>query len=656
VINEIGHLALALGLSMALLQSVSGFIGAHRGDLRLMVVSRRAAFLQFLFLALAFAGLTRAFVVSDFSLAVVAENSHSLKPMIYKVAGVWGNHEGSILLWVLILALFGMAVAYFGKGLPATLQARVLGVQALIGLGFLAFILATSDPFLRLSPVPLDGRDLNPLLQDIGLAIHPPMLYLGYVGFSMAFAFAVAALLEGRVDAAWGRWVRPWTLVAWIFLTGGITLGSWWAYYELGWGGWWFWDPVENVSFMPWLTGTALLHSTIVVEKREALRSWTILLAIMTFSLSLIGTFIVRSGLLTSVHAFAVDPERGAFILVLLALAIGGSLILYAWRAPDLKGGGLFAPVSREGGLLLNNLFLATAAGTVFIGTLYPLFIEVVNNSKISIGPPFFNQTFVPLMMPLVFMMGLGPLLPWKRADLMLLLPRLKLVIVMTCFLMALVLWKDATQWQPLLGIGLAGWVASSTLVELARRIGVAPGSFLPSIARVKALPGAVYGMSLAHLGLAVAMVGMFGASYWTEEFLGVMKPGDSQQLAGYEFKLEGLEAVRGSNYQAHRAVVQVRKSGEAFVTLMPEQRFYPVRNQNTTEAAIKTTLWGDLYVTLGEIRDGELVLRLAFRSMIVWLWGGVVLMVLGGLCSLFDRRLRIAIPARKPAVVEEAE
>ena len=648
MINEFGHLALALALGLSFTQAFLSLWGAHRLNLTWMTLGRRSAILQFICLALAFAALTNAFLVSDFSLAVVAENSHSAKPLIFKFAGVWGNHEGSILLWVLILALFGCAVAFFGRGLPPTLQARVLGVQGLIGLGFLAFILATSDPYTRVFPVPLDGKDLNPLLQDIGLVIHPPMLYLGYVGFSMSFAFAIAALLEGRVDSAWGRWVRPWTLVAWVFLTAGIALGSWWAYYELGWGGWWFWDPVENVSFMPWLTGTALLHSAIVVEKREALRSWTILLAILTFSLSLVGTFIVRSGLLTSVHAFAVDPERGVFILGLLALAIGGSLVLYAWRAPDLKGGGLFAPISREGALLFNNLILATAASTVFLGTLYPLFVEAFNGSKVSIGPPFYNQTFVPIMLPLIVAMGLGPLMPWKRGDFVKVLSRLKFVLLLTLGVMAVVYWQEAKEWQPVIGIGIAVFVIFSTLSELGARLAVRQLSLPHVFARAKGLPRAAYGMSCAHIGLAVAMIGMVGASYWTTEFIGVMKPGDVRELSGFEFQYDKMEVVAGSNYTARRAKVTVTKNGQFFALMEPEQRFYPVRKQGTTEAAIYTTFWGDVYVTLGEVNEDSLVLRLAFRSMVPWLWFGALIMVLGGLLSLSDRRLRLAAPNKR--------
>ena len=418
MIVEIGHFALILALCVAVTQSAVPMIGAHQNNRGWMAVAGPTAVAQLGLLLISFFALMYAYVTSDFSVKNVAANSNSLKPMIYKISGVWGNHEGSMLLWVLILALFGAIVAGFGRNLPPGLKARTLAIQALVSVGFLLFIILTSNPFERLVPAPIDGRGLNPLLQDPGLALHPPILYAGYVGFSISFSFAVAALIEGKVDAAWARWVRPWTLLAWLFLTAGIALGSWWAYYELGWGGWWYWDPVENASFMPWLVGTALLHSAIVVEKRDALKSWTILLAILTFSLSLIGTFLVRSGVLTSVHAFATDPERGVFILLLLVIAIGGSLALYAWRAPQLQSGGLFQPISREGGLVLNNLLLTTSAATVFLGTLYPLFLEAFGGGKVSVGPPFFNATFIPLMVPLVIALGVGPLLPWKRADL----------------------------------------------------------------------------------------------------------------------------------------------------------------------------------------------------------------------------------------------
>ncbi|MGH6884986.1 MAG: heme lyase CcmF/NrfE family subunit, partial [Geminicoccales bacterium] len=500
MIAELGHFALTLALIVALLQASLPLWGAARGDERLMALARPAALAQLLLIAIAFGALTHAYVVSDFSLLNVYQNSHTAKPLLYKITGVWGNHEGSMLLWVLILALFGAAVAAFGNNLPDTLRARVLAIQAWIASGFLAFSLFTSNPFVRVFPTPANGQDLNPLLQDPGLAFHPPMLYLGYVGFSMAFSFAVAALIEGKVDAAWARWVRPWTLAAWCALTGGIALGSWWAYYELGWGGWWFWDPVENVSFMPWLMGTALLHSALIVEKRDALKVWTILLAILTFSLSLIGTFIVRSGLLTSVHAFATDPERGVFILLLLGLAIGGSLTLFAFRAPLLKPGGLFAPVSRESALLLNNLLLAAAAATVFLGTLYPLLIEALGGSKLSVGTPFYNATFVPIMVPLAIVMGIGPLLPWKRAELASVLPRLWLAlaaaVVVTLTAAAVV--EGGPLLAPL-GLGLAAWLFVATLTDWAERVRLFRVPLALAWQRARGLPRSSYGMTLAH-------------------------------------------------------------------------------------------------------------------------------------------------------------
>src|SRR3546814_680625 len=489
MIPELGHFALILALAVAVVQGSLPAIGAARQSDSLMAVAGPAAVAQFLLVGTAFLSLMYAYVVSDFTVANVVENSHSAKPMLYKVTGVWGNHEGSMVLWILMLAGFGAAVALFGRSLPATLKARALAVQAWIAAGFLAFTVFTSNPFLRVFPPPADGNDLNPLLQDPGLAFHPPMLYAGYVGFSMAFSFAIAGLIEGRADAAWARWVRPWALTAWIFLTAGVALGSWWAYYELGWGGWWFWDPVENVSFMPWLLGTALLHSAIVVEKRDTLKVWTVLLAILTFSFSLIGTFIVRSGVLTSVHAFATDPERGVFILALLSVAIGGSLILFAVRAPLLKPGGLFAPVSREGRLVLNNLLLVTATVTVFLGTMYPLFLEAVSGDKVSVGPPFYNATFVPLMSPLVAAMAVGPFLQWKRADLMGVIDRLKVVAIATLLLaLAVAYVTDGGPVLAVLAMGLAAWLFVGALVEWAGRIKLFRAPLRNSLARAAGL------------------------------------------------------------------------------------------------------------------------------------------------------------------------
>ncbi|MGD1878093.1 MAG: heme lyase CcmF/NrfE family subunit [Kiloniellaceae bacterium] len=652
MIIELGHFALILALAAAVLQGSLPMIGAARGDAAWMGLARPAAVVQLFLVVFAFCALTHAYVTSDFSVANVVQNSHSAKPMLYKITGVWGKHEGAMMLWILIRALFGSAVAVFGGNLPPSLRARVLGVQAWIGIGFMAFTLFTSNPFLRVFPAPLDGEDLNPLLQDPGLAFHPPMLYAGYVGFSMAFSFAIAALIEGKVDAAWARWVRPWTLLAWAFLTGGIALGSWWAYYELGWGGWWFWDPVENVSFMPWLLGTALLHSAIVVEKRNALKTWTILLAILTFSLSLIGTFIVRSGVITSVHAFATDPERGFFILILLAIAIGGSLILFAVRAPALKAGGLFAPISREGGMVINNLFLSAACAAVFLGTLYPLFLEAVDGSKVSVGAPFFNATFVPLMVPLVFLMAIGPMLPWKRADLAGALARLKLAALAALFIAGLTWYLQAG--GPILAVaamGLAAWLFAGALVEWSDRVKlfrVAPGE---SWRRARNLPRSAHGMTLAHAGLAVVMAGIIGASAWKSEVVTNLKPGETVEVAGYSLLFEGVGKLNGPNYTAERARFTVFRDGEEIALMFPEKRVYPVTAMPTTEAAIRTTLFSDLYVVIGEADgQGGWTVRVYHEPLVPWIWLGCLSMVIGGLTSLSDRRLRIGAPHRQHA------
>lgn len=650
MINELGHFALILALCVAIAQSVVALIGAARRHDGLMRAGSSAAVSQFILIASSFAALTHAFIVSDFSLRVVAANSHSLKPLIYKISGVWGNHEGSMLLWVLILALFGGLIALFGRNLPSPLRARVLAVQAMIAVGFLLFTILTSNPFERLYPPPPNGDDLNPLLQDPGLALHPPMLYVGYVGFSIAFSFAVAALIEGRVDAAWARWVRPWTLLAWAFLTAGIALGSWWAYYELGWGGFWYWDPVENASFMPWLVGTALLHSAIVVERRDALKTWTVLLAILTFSLSLIGTFLVRSGVLTSVHAFAVDPDRGVFILLLLVIAIGGSLALYAWRAPQLKGGGLFHPVSREGALLLNNLLLTTAAATVFIGTLYPLMLEAVGGGKVSVGPPYFNATFVPLMAPLVAALGVGPLLAWKRGDLGGALARLKLAAAVTA--VATVLVGVLTWGRPALGlvaIGFAIWLAAAVVTEFAGRIKLGQLPLKQSLARAAGMPRGAWGMTAAHLGVAIVVAGATGASIWKEEKILKMRPNQTVYMAGYTFRFDGVEDQPGPNYLSQIGLFTVTENGAPVARMRAERRRYIVGRQETAEAAIHTMAHGDLYAVIGE-GDGEggHTVRLYFKPYVVWLWIGSTSMVFGGLLSLTDRRLRIGAPARR--------
>ena len=654
MIAEIGHYALVLALGMALVQGTLPFWGAARRDPTLIGVAQPAAGAQFLFVTLAFAALMHGYVTSDFSIANVAENSHSTKPMLYKISGTWGNHEGSLVLWVWILSLFGCAVAMFGRNLPPSFRARVLGVQALIGVGFLAFVLFTSNPFLRLDPAPLDGRGLNPILQDPGLAFHPPMLYLGYVGLSTAYSFAVAALIEGRVDATWARWVRPWTLAAWIALTLGIALGSWWAYYELGWGGWWFWDPVENASFMPWLAATALLHSAIVVEKRDALKSWTILLAILAFSLSLLGTFLVRSGVLTSVHAFATDPTRGVFILALLVLAIGGSLLLYAWRAPALQGGGVFAPISREGGLLLNNLLLATAAATVLLGTLYPLILDTVGGPKISVGPPFFNATFVPLMVPLLVAVPIGSMLAWKRGDLAGVTSRLLGAVALT--IAAALGWlalHDFKASLALIGIVLGVWVIVGSLNELALRLGLGlPLDAGRVLARTRGLPRSAWAMAAAHAGLGVLILGITVQSAGQVERILVMHPGETVDLVGYSVKLNGVGPVQGPNYTAQRATFEVTRDGSPVAVLFSERRFFPVEGMPTTEAGIDTNLWRDLYLVLGDAAEGGgFAVRLYYNPLVLWIWGGAGIMALAGLVSLSDRRLRVGAPrpARLP-------
>ena len=654
---ELGHFALALALALALVQSTIPLLGAARGNLLWMRSSRSTAFGQVVFVGLAFAALMRAFVVSDFTVLNVANNSHSLKPMIFKVAATWGSHEGSLLLWVFILTIFGAAVAAFGSNLPETLRARTLAMQAWISVGFLSFLLFTSNPFERVFPPPLDGADLNPLLQDIGLAIRPPLLYFGYVGFSIVFSFAAAALIEGRIDTAWARWVRPWTLAAWISLTAGIALGSWWAYYELGWGGWWFWDPVENVSFMPWLLGTALLHSAIVTEKRDAFKSWTILLAILTFSLSLLGTFVVRSGLLTSVHAFAVDPERGLYILGLLAISIGGSLALYAWRAPMMEGGGLFKPISREAGLLLNNLILATATGTVLFGTLYPLFLEAVSGDKISVGPPFFNGAFVPMMLPLVFVMGLGPFLSWKRADLVGVLQRVRFVVVLAV-LATLAIWYFAKGGPVLayLSILIALWLFFASLREWALRVRLFEVPLQESIRRARNLPRAAHGMTLAHAGVAVLMIGMIGSSVWKSEEIAFVEPGTSVNIAGFDVTFEGVQRVRGPNYIADQGTLRVERGGSFVTALKPERRSYPVAQSTTTESAIRSTLAGDLYASITEPsldeaeESGAWTLRILYEPFVGLLWLGAAMLVIGGSLSLTDRRFRVGAPQSSKA------
>jgi len=655
MIAEIGHFALALAAAVALIQSVLPMWGAARRDAAMMATAAPAALVQFGVLGVSFAALTHAYLTSDFSVVNVINNSHSLKPILYKISGVWGNHEGSLLLWVLVLALFGALVAVFGRNLPPSLKARTLSVQALITLGFLTFMLFTSNPFERAFPPPLEGGDLNPLLQDPGLAFHPPMLYVGYVGLSIVFSFAVAALIEGKVDAAWARWVRPWTLLAWIFLTAGIALGSWWAYYELGWGGFWYWDPVENASFMPWLAATALLHSAIVVEKRDTLKSWTILLAIIAFGLSLIGTFLVRSGVLTSVHAFATDPDRGLYILLLLVIAIGGSLALYAWRAPALKGGGMFRPISREGALVLNNLLLSAAAATVFIGTLYPLFLEVLTGEKISVGPPYFNMTFAPIMGVLVISLGIGAMMPWKRGDLPGVMRRLTAASVFTAAATAAIgLFYAGDNALALLGLGFAVWLFAATLAQLWAR--VRPTSRISvgeAFRRLPGLPRAAWGMTTAHLGVAVLVAGVTGASLMTVETIAAGKPGDRFPVGDYVFQLDRVEQAAGPNYRAERGTFTVfdADSGEVITTLAGERRRYVAGGQETTEAGIRSDFGGDFYAVLGQpADDGGWTVRLYREPLVPWIWFGSTLLVIGGFLSLSDRRLRVGAPVRTGA------
>jgi cytochrome c-type biogenesis protein CcmF len=653
MIAEIGHFSLIIALFIAIIQSIVPMIGAMRGEQGLMGVAKTAAIAQFLLIAVAFAALMWCYITSDFSVLNVVENSHSDKPMLYKISGVWSNHEGSMLLWVFILSIYGMAVAIFGGNLPATLRSRALAVQAMIGVGFILFILLTSNPFARINPAPINGEGLNPLLQDPGLAFHPPFLYLGYVGFSMAFSFAIAALIEGRVDAAWARWVRPWTLVAWCFLTTGITLGSWWAYYTLGWGGWWYWDPVENASFMPWLAGTALLHSSIVVEKRDTLKTWTILLTIITFSLSLLGTFLVRSGVLTSVHSFAVDPARGVFVLCLLALVTGGSLVLYAVRAPTLKTGGLFAPISREGTLLLNNVLLSAATGTVLLGTLYPLFADALKLGKVSVGAPFFNAVFVPMMIPLVLIMGISPLFPWKRGDLLGIMQRMKLVLILTVLVMVAV-WLcvggSASMLWSAFWIGLAIWLFFGTLLDLVERLRLFRIPFNETITRAKNLPRAAYGMVLSHCAIALVIIGITGVTSWSTEKIQVMKIGETVEISGYEVTLKNVEDnIKVANWTATRADFIVNRNGKFYTELHPEKRMYIMPPRPTTNAAISTNLISDLYVVIGE-SDGKggYVTNLYHKPLVPWIFIGGILVAIGGAISLTDRRLRVGVPMRR--------
>ncbi|MSU90008.1 heme lyase CcmF/NrfE family subunit [Rhodobacteraceae bacterium 2CG4] len=655
---EFGHLAVILAFMVAIVQMAVPLTGALKGWQNWMAVAVPAALLQAALIALSFASLTWAFVTSDFSVALVANNSHSAKPMIYKISGTWGNHEGSLLLWVLILTLFGAAVALWGRALPGRLKALVLSVQASIAVAFLAFLLFTSNPFERLAVPPLDGNDLNPLLQDPGLAFHPPFLYLGYVGLSMAFSFAIAALIDGRVDPAWARWVRPWTLAAWLFLTIGIGIGSWWAYYELGWGGWWFWDPVENASFMPWLFATALLHSAIVVEKRNTLKSWTILLAILAFSFSLIGTFIVRSGVITSVHAFANDPTRGMFILLILAVFIGGALTLYAFRANALRSDSVFSLVSRESALVMNNLLLVVAALVVFVGTVWPLVAEMATGRKLSVGPPFFNLSFTPFMVALAMMLPLGAILPWKRARPGRAMRPLWGPLALSVALGALV-WSLQTGGRMLGPVGavLATWVLLGALADLGQRARVGKAGAGEVLRRLGSLPRADWGKAVAHGGMGVMIFAISAITAWQQEDIRVVQPGERFAFAGYELTLERVERVEGPNYSSDMAFIALDRDGRRIATLTPEKRFYPVQRFPTTEAGIDLGVTRDVYVVIGEQQpDGGWVVRSFVKPFANWLWAAVAFMALGGVLSLTDRRYRLGAAVRPAARAVPAE
>jgi cytochrome c-type biogenesis protein CcmF len=648
MITELGHFALILAFVVAIVQMVVPMVGAHRGWQGWMAVGEPAATTQFLLLLFSFAALTWAFVTSDFSLRLVTVNSHTDKPMLYKITGVWGNHEGSMLLWVLILALFGALAAWFGGQLPDRLRARVLAVQASIGVAFIAFILFTSNPFWRLEVPPMNGQDLNPLLQDPGLAFHPPFLYVGYVGLSMAFSFAVAALIEGRVDAAWGRWVRPWTLLAWLNLTAGIALGSWWAYYELGWGGFWFWDPVENASFMPWLISAALLHSAIVVEKREALKSWTILLAILAFGFSLIGAFIVRSGVLTSVHAFANDPERGVYLLIITAIFMGGALTLYAARAQAMEAKGVFAMVSREGALVANNILLAVSCFVVFVGTIWPLVAEMIWDRKLSVGPPFFDAAFTPFMVALAIILPIGAMLPWKRARIGKAVQSLwgALLLALAFGLLAFTVQTGVSLLAPV-GIALGVWMIAGAAVDLWTRGG--RGGVAARLGRITRLPRADWGKAVAHAGMGVTFIGIAIMLAWKIEDIRVAQVGETFAVGAYEITLADVREVEGPNYISTMAEIGVRRDGRDVATLFPEKRYYPVASMPTTEAAIDNGVFRDVYVVIGDPQEGGgWAVRTYIEPFANWIWAGAIIMSLGGVLSLTDRRYRVAAGARR--------
>jgi cytochrome c-type biogenesis protein CcmF len=656
MIPEIGHFALIMALCVAVVQGVVSIAGAQMNIRSWMEMARPAAQAYFVFIVIAFACLMYAFIENDFSVKYVSSVSNSMLPLQYRIAAVWGGHEGSLLLWALLLGVWTLAVARFSRNLPLDMVSRVIGVMGLISVGFIMFMLFTSNPFDRLLPAALDGRDLNPLLQDPGLIIHPPMLYIGYVGFSVAFAFAIAALLGGHMDATWARWSRPWTTVAWVFMTGGIALGSWWAYYELGWGGWWFWDPVENASFMPWLVGTALVHSLAVTEKRGSFKNWTVLLAILAFSLSLLGTFLVRSGVLTSVHAFATDPERGVFILAFLVVVIGGSLALFAWRAPKVGMGGRFSLVSRETFLLVNNVMLVVAAGAVLLGTLYPLLLDALDMGKISVGPPYFDAVFLPLMAPMIFLMGLGPIARWKKASLPDMASRMKWAAAVS-LVMALIVPFIMGEWFALtsLGFAMAFWVFSSIVVNVHERLNnTAANNDAGVLRRIAGLPKSYIGMNVAHMGIAVFIMGVTMVNSYEVEKDMRMEVGDTVDMSNYTFRFDGVTEIEGPNYTAYRGQVLVTVDGKTEVVLFPEKRTYFVQTMPMTEAAIDTGLFRDLYVSLGEdVGGGAWSVRVYYKPFVDWIWGGALIMMIGGLFAVSDRRYRLG--SRKPKAASNA-
>lgn len=653
MIVELGHFALILALCMAIIQSIFPVAGAAMGNVVWMSLARPAARVQFCLIAIAFAILMYSFVVNDFSVAYVAANSNSLLPVVYRISAVWGAHEGSLLLWTLILSIWTVAVTYFSRNLSDVFSARVIGVMGLISTGFLLLLLMTSNPFERYFPAPMDGGDLNPLLQDFGLIIHPPILYIGYIGFSVVFAFAIAALLGGQLDSAWARWSRPWTTITWMFLTLGIALGSWWAYYELGWGGWWFWDPVENASFMPWLAGTALIHSLAATEKRGVFKNWTVLLAICAFSLSLLGTFLVRSGVLTSVHAFATDPTRGLFILCLLGIVIGGSLALYAWRAPTTLKGGSIKLVSRETFLLINSVFLTVAMATVLLGTIYPLIIEAFGQGKLSVGEPYFNAVFVPLMVPVAVVMGFGAQARWGEDSAGRLWRHFRFALfgsVVLGFLMIVML-AESTMFKTVLGVSLSIWIIWSILISMRLRLQQQQQGWYA----LHKLPSRFSGMCLAHIGFAITIIGITITSQYSSEVHKRMGPGDTVELAGYSFKLESIQQKQGPNYQASEALMRVYRNDKLVTSLYSQKRHYPVRDMPMTEAGIDSGLTRDLYISLGEPLDGgDWSIRIYYRPFVRWIWFGAIFMALGALLAALDKRYRIAVRHKETATIED--